>query len=80
IAMKKIFQVLGIVLCIFPMIGFGWCGLMGLGESIGSKQNNGMLIVLGLMGIVISAAFGYAIYVMFKGLSSGFSDDQPPAP
>ncbi|MGZ5818070.1 MAG: hypothetical protein ACXWJD_04920 [Burkholderiaceae bacterium] len=77
--MKKIFQVLGIVLCIFPMIGFGWCGLFGLTASMGSGGDKGFLIVLGMLGIAISIAFGSAIYALLKQLRSDPSDDQPPA-
>lgn len=76
--MKKTFKILGIILCIIPMVGFGLCGLLGavVGsfgfiDSLRSKtQFFEFLTIFGLAaaGLGVSAGFAYIIRYLFRSM------------
>lgn len=73
--MKTFFKVVGIMICLALMVGFGLCGLMGvvMGASGGGDA---AIIGLGLLGILIAGVCAVFIRAMLKTAGK----DQPPAP
>ena len=81
--MKKIIQVIGIVACLIPLVGFGWCGAMGIETGVTSRgplSGRILFIAYGLAAFAISIGFGFVIHMIFKNITAAPSDENPPAP
>lgn len=64
--MATFFRVVGIILALILMVGFGLCGLMGIVSGFGNSGYDGLGLVFGFIGLAISAAFAFAVRVMVK--------------
>ena len=76
------FKILGILLCLAAMVGFGLCGLIGVGSGIADFSKpakdvdpySTLILIFSLFGIAMSIGFMYVIRVLYKSLS----DNTPP--
>jgi len=73
--MESFFRVLGIVICLALMVGFGVCGLMGVVAGISGSGIGAVGIVLGLVGLAISAG----CFLIVRSVLKGGANKQPPA-
>ena len=58
------FRAIIVLILLFPLAGFGICGVMGVIGGVESHQL--FFALLGLLGIAISASFGYFIVQLLK--------------
>jgi len=74
--MANFFRILGIIIALFMLVGFGLCGLWGIATGISMTASAGpawgseetLIIVCGLIGLAISAIFGFAVRAIFKSI------------
>ena len=66
--MKNLLRMMGIILGLFLMVGFGVCGVfgIGLGVSAGIADYGAMPIGFGLLGIALCVGLGFAIRPLWK--------------
>jgi hypothetical protein len=73
--MRKIMCVIGMLLCLVPMVGFGMCGVFGVISGLRNITTeyfiySALLIGCGALGIAISVGLGFAIRELSKSFRS----------
>lgn len=72
--MKSFFKVLGILICLALMVGFGVCGLMGVVAGVAGGIG-ALGILLGLIGLAISAG----CFLLIRSMLNSGAKDRPPS-
>jgi len=72
--MATFFRIVGIIFALILMVGFGLCGLMGVVSGFGHSGYDGVGLIFGPIGLVISACFAFAVRAMVKQNKKPTSD------
>lgn len=74
--MKNFLKIVGIIACLFPMVGFGLCGAFGVSAGFQGGggwvgRDTGTFVILGLIGLAIAFGFAVLIWMLGKSLLGG---------
>ena len=64
--MNTFFRVIGLLIALASMLGFGICGLMGIAASFGSGDYLGLPLFFGLIGLLLAALSFWAFTAMTR--------------
>lgn len=77
--MNKNAKIVGIIICLIPTIGFGLCGLLGVGSYVSEGSHSEFspaALWLGLIGLGISAVFGFVVWAILRSMKNKTSEVQ----
>ncbi|MDY7540134.1 hypothetical protein QN372_06095 [Undibacterium sp. RTI2.1] len=80
--MKTTLKILGILFCLIPMVGFGICGLFGVGMTFSTGAVLGdrfVVFILGVLGIAICVGCGAIIRNLWNSVKKAATDSTPSA-
>ena len=67
-------RVIGLIVGLFLMAGFGICSLFGLTIAVDSTRagagSGGMVLLLALGGLVLCGLLGWGVYKLFKQITA----------
>lgn len=70
--MKFALRIVGMILLLILMVGFGMCGLLGLSFGLGGEAGteNGMILLLAVAGLTICGLSAWLAFKLFRQIKA----------